>query len=93
MCCKYSLQAIFKSQLMELKENLLSSSPHFIRTIKSNHQKKPGIFDQELIKRQLKYTGILETTRIRGEGYSLRPKFDDFVIIQDHINGVNTRCS
>jgi myosin-3 len=76
---KKTTGAIFKASLLELKENLLSSQPHFIRTIKPNHAKKPSIYDHDLIMQQLRYTGMLETTRIRREGYSSRPLFADFV--------------
>jgi myosin heavy subunit len=66
---KLSTGATFKKSLMELKDNLMASEPHFIRTIKPNHQKVPATLDDDLIMRQLKYTGMLETTRIRREGY------------------------
>lgn len=76
---KKTTAAIFKASLKSLMENLMSSEPHFIRTIKPNHAKKPQIYEHDLIMRQLKYTGMLETTRIRREGYSSRPLFADFV--------------
>jgi len=76
---KKTTAAVFKASLKSLMENLMSSQPHFIRTIKPNHQKKAQIYERELIMRQLKYTGMLETTRIRREGYSSRPLFADFV--------------
>jgi myosin-3 len=76
---KKTTGSIFKDSLLALKTNLLASQPHFIRTIKPNHAKQPNIFDSELIMRQLKYTGMLETTRIRREGYSARPTFADFI--------------
>ena len=70
---------IFKASLKALMDNLLSSEPHFVRTIKPNHAKIPQTYEHDLIMRQLKYTGMLETTRIRREGYSARPLFADFV--------------
>jgi myosin-3 len=76
---KKTTGAIFKQSLLSLKDNLMSSQPHFIRTIKPNHAKKPKIYEHDLIMRQLRYTGMLETTRIRREGYSSRPLFADFV--------------
>ena len=59
--------------------NLNASEPHFIRCIKPNMRKKPATFDNELVTKQLRYTGMLETTRIRREGYPVRPVFEDFV--------------
>jgi len=85
---KVTLASTFKKSLLSLKENLLSSQPHFIRTIKPNHSKLPLEFDARieakdgvdgLVYRQLSYTGMLETIRIRKQGYPSRPKFKDFV--------------
>ena len=53
--------------------------PHFVRCIKPNMGKAANNFDDEFVMVQLNYTGMLETTRIRREGYSVRPKFADFV--------------
>ena len=75
---KKTTAAIFKASLKDLMENLMSSEPHFIRTIKPNHAKKPQIYEHDLIMRQLKYTGMLETTRIRREGYSSRSVCTDY---------------
>lgn len=33
----------------------------------------------QFVNTQLRYTGMLETTRIRREGYSYRPAFDQFM--------------
>lgn len=47
--------AIFKSSLLSLKDQLLASQPHFIRCVKPNHQKQAGIFDDDLVLKQLRY--------------------------------------
>lgn len=44
------------------------SEPHFIRCVKPNHDKAADSFQDELVTKQLRYTGMLETTRIRREG-------------------------
>lgn len=76
---KKTVAADFKDSLADLMAVLKSSQPHFIRCIKPNHEKAPAIFDEDLITKQLSYTGMLETTRIRREGYSSRPLFGDFL--------------
>eukprot|EP00729_Bicosta_minor_P032079 gene32079-22137_t len=42
---KKTTAAVFKASLQALMENLMSSQPHFIRTIKPNHQKKAQIYE------------------------------------------------
>ena len=64
---------------MNKKEKLLSAAPHFIRCIKANQKKVAKVFEEELVAKQLSYCGMLETTRIRREGFSSRPLFSDFV--------------
>ena len=39
----------------------------------------PGQFDGVMVNKQLVYTGVLETTKIRQNGYPLRLKFEDFI--------------
>ena len=39
----------------------------------------PLEFDDDLVTKQLRYCGMLETTRIRREGYAYRPTFGDFL--------------
>eukprot|EP00040_Diaphanoeca_grandis_P030996 m.184588 g.184588 ORF g.184588 m.184588 type:complete len:972 (+) comp32197_c2_seq1:198-3113(+) len=76
---KKSLSQSFKASLTELMTEMGSSNPHFIRCLKPNLEKKPRLFKLEMVTIQLRYTGMLETTRIRKEGYSHRPTFEDFV--------------
>jgi myosin III len=47
--------------------------------IRPNKDKIPNFFDTELVATQLKYTGVLETTKIRCSGYSIRILFSEFV--------------
>jgi len=51
---------------------LEAANPHFIRCIKPNGQKKSDLFDPALVITQLRYTGLLETVRIRRAGFPLR---------------------
>ncbi|VDO31638.1 unnamed protein product [Brugia timori] len=58
---------------------LSQATPYFIRCIKSNNEKIPNHFDDNIILRQLRYTGMLETVRIRRAGYSVRIEYKDFI--------------
>ncbi|VDM68427.1 unnamed protein product [Strongylus vulgaris] len=69
----------FEYSLSRLMNTLAHSSPYFIRCIKSNNDKIPNHFDDNIILRQLRYTGMLETVRIRRAGYSVRIEWDAFI--------------
>ncbi|KAK6166430.1 hypothetical protein SNE40_023124 [Patella caerulea] len=69
----------FRYSLMDLLAKMVTGTPHFVRCIKPNDEKDPGHFDSVKVMTQLKYTGVLETTRIRRQGYSHRVSFTDFI--------------
>ncbi|NXK88685.1 MYO3B protein, partial [Formicarius rufipectus] len=64
--------------LMVLMERMYSANPHFVRCIKPNTQKEPGVVDSQVVLLQLQYNGLLETIRIRRDGFSWRPSFEEF---------------
>jgi len=76
---KTTVGAEFKISLEELMTEMSGAAPHFVRCLKPNMSKIPDTYDGELVTKQLRYTGMLETTRIRKEGYAYRPTFGDFV--------------
>lgn len=55
------------------------SNPWFVRCIKPNIDKTPMRFDMPCVLQQLRYTGMLDTIRIRQCGYPVRLKFHPFV--------------
>uniref|UniRef100_A0A287D561 Myosin IXB n=1 Tax=Ictidomys tridecemlineatus TaxID=43179 RepID=A0A287D561_ICTTR len=73
-----SISAQFQASLNKLLEALGKAEPFFIRCIRSNAEKKELCFDDELVLQQLRYTGMLETVRIRRSGYSAKYTFQDF---------------
>ncbi|KAL0966723.1 hypothetical protein UPYG_G00299320 [Umbra pygmaea] len=68
----------FKNSLHSLMATLSTSNPFFVRCIKPNTQKMPEQFDQTVVLNQLRYSGMLETVRIRRTGYPIRRPFQDF---------------
>ena len=46
---------------------MIHADPHFIRCIRPNSLNIPAKFDQEKVMTQLRYTGVLETSRIRRQ--------------------------
>ncbi|GAB6028580.1 Unconventional myosin-IXAa, variant 2 [Chamberlinius hualienensis] len=74
-----TVSAQFQNSLIQLMDTLNNASPFFVRCIKSNAEKIPNKFDEEIVLRQLRYTGMLETVRIRQSGYNVRLSFDEFI--------------
>ncbi|XP_065843996.1 unconventional myosin-IXb-like isoform X2 [Oscarella lobularis] len=70
--------AQFTTSLSALMDTLLQARPYFIRCIKSNEFLVPRSFDREMVLRQLRYTGMLDTVKIRKSGYSVRYTFEEF---------------
>ncbi|XP_025022571.1 unconventional myosin-IXa isoform X2 [Python bivittatus] len=78
-----SISAQFQASLTKLMETLGQAEPYFVKCIRSNAEKLPLRFSDNLVLRQLRYTGMLETVRIRQSGYSCKYSFQDFV---DHFH-------
>ncbi|XP_075704688.1 myosin-IIIb-like [Rhinoderma darwinii] len=76
---KMSVGAQFRRSLGVLMEKMFTASPHFIRCIKPNSKQQPGDFQPDEVLNQLRYNGLMETLRIRRDGFSWRPSFQDFV--------------
>ncbi|XP_070619064.1 unconventional myosin-IXa isoform X6 [Erythrolamprus reginae] len=78
-----SISAQFQASLTKLMETLGQAEPYFVKCIRSNAEKLPLRFNDNLVLRQLRYTGMLETVHIRQSGYSCKYSFQDFV---DHFH-------
>lgn len=57
----------------------MSGYPQFVRCVKPNDSRRQGMFDREKILKQLRYTGVMETIRIRQHGFSHRLTFSEFL--------------
>lgn len=68
-----------REQLVSLMNQLNSTSPHFIRCILPNHEKRPDHFVPRLVVDQLRCNGVLEGIRVTRQGFPNRLYFGDFV--------------
>ena len=69
----------FSKQLASLMKTLDETRPQFVRCIKPNAQKKPGIFEPTLCLEQLRYSGVFEATSIKKSGFPFRFTHEQFV--------------
>ncbi|KAM9323016.1 unconventional myosin-VIIa-like [Pholidichthys leucotaenia] len=74
-----TLSGQFRQSLESLMKALSVCQPYFIRCFKPNNDKQSKVFDRELCMRQLRYSGMMDTIRIRNLGYPIRHTFDEFV--------------
>lgn len=74
-----TVTAQFQVSLHQLLDTLSRANPYFVRCIKSNMDKRADHFDDICVLLQLRYTGMLETVRIRQSGYPVRLLYTEFV--------------
>lgn len=73
-----TVAGIYIHQLRSLMETLSVTTPHFVRCIKPNDLKRPGIIETNLVLNQLQCGGVLEGIRIVRKGFPNRIPFHDF---------------
>ncbi|XP_073347990.1 unconventional myosin-VIIa-like [Pagrus major] len=74
-----TLSGQFRQSLDSLMKTLSACHPFFIRCFKPNNDKQSKVFDRELCMRQLRYSGMMDTIRIRRLGYPIRHTFVEFL--------------
>ncbi|XP_077019523.1 unconventional myosin-XV [Tamandua tetradactyla] len=75
----HTVAAKFQQSLLDLVEKMERCNPLFVRCLKPNHKKEPGLFEPDVVMAQLRYSGVLETVRIRKEGFPARLPFQVFI--------------
>ncbi|CAG4937205.1 unnamed protein product [Parnassius apollo] len=74
-----TVAARFSDSLHQLLESMSRCNPWFVRCIKPNTDKSPMKFELPCVLAQLRYTGMLDTIKIRQTGYPIRIPFQNFV--------------
>ena len=65
--------------MIALVKNLTSKEPYYVRCIKPNDQKSPVLFDEERVRHQVNYLGLIENVRVRRAGFAYRQSYDRFL--------------
>mmetsp|Transcript_1230 Transcript_1230/g.1335 ORF Transcript_1230/g.1335 Transcript_1230/m.1335 type:complete len:381 (-) Transcript_1230:9-1151(-) len=68
----------YKKDVDQLMTDLSKCNQHYIRCIKPNGSKRPGMFERDLTLEQVRYLGMLETVKVRRAGYAFRMEFERF---------------
>eukprot|EP00929_Paragymnodinium_shiwhaense_P045579 TRINITY_DN2326_c0_g1_i1.p1 TRINITY_DN2326_c0_g1~~TRINITY_DN2326_c0_g1_i1.p1 ORF type:complete len:1588 (-),score=461.47 TRINITY_DN2326_c0_g1_i1:476-5137(-) len=76
-----SVTSSFRSSLRALMDKINNADPHYIRCIKPNRKKVPGVFEGRSVMDQLLCSGVLAAVRIRQQGYAYRVPHTDFVFL------------
>ncbi|KAI5099410.1 unconventional myosin-VIIa isoform X2 [Silurus meridionalis] len=74
-----TLSVQFRHSLDALMKALSLCQPFFIRCFKPNDSKASMVFDRDLCMQQLRYSGILETIKVRKLGFPIRHRFKEFL--------------
>ena len=68
----------FDENISRLIQTIEVTSLQFVRCVKSNEQKKPFYFNNTKVYKQLQYLGVLDSIRIRHDGFSYQKPYQEF---------------
>jgi len=68
-----------KNSCGSLMQALSACSPHYVRCIKPNDNKRSNDWDDPRVRHQAQYLGLLENVRVRRAGFAYRAPFDRFL--------------
>ncbi|XP_077580397.1 unconventional myosin-IXb [Stigmatopora nigra] len=69
----------FEASLSKLMDIIQKAEPSFIFCLRSNAQKREFDFDDELVRQQISYTGLLRMVDVQKSGYNAKYTFKEFV--------------
>lgn len=69
----------FKNSLAKLMLTLQSKEPWYVRCIKPNSNKMANFLDEQVVRHQVKYLGLMENLRVRRAGFAYRRNYEAFL--------------
>lgn len=74
-----SAASLFRTSMSALVQGLQSKEPFYVRCVKPNPVQSPNIWDEQLVRHQVAYLGLVENVRVRRAGFASRQRYDRFL--------------
>ena len=68
----------FRAEIKSLMKELISCESNYVRCLKPNEQKKEFYVTPMFLFNQIKYLGILDTIKVRKQGFPTRKTYEEF---------------
>lgn len=74
-----SAATLFRSSMGALVQGLQTKEPFYVRCVKPNPVQSPNIWEDQLVRHQVAYLGLVENVRVRRAGFANRQRYDRFL--------------
>ncbi|XP_039752928.1 unconventional myosin ID [Pararge aegeria] len=74
-----SAATLFRNSMAALVAGLGSKEPFYVRCVKPNPMQTPAHWDDQLVRHQVAYLGLVENVRVRRAGFASRQRYDRFL--------------
>ncbi|CAH0585951.1 unnamed protein product [Chrysodeixis includens] len=74
-----SAATLFRNSMAALVTGLQSKEPFYVRCVKPNPLQTPNTWDDQLVRHQVAYLGLVENVRVRRAGFASRQRYDRFL--------------
>ncbi|KAI8436455.1 hypothetical protein MSG28_010028 [Choristoneura fumiferana] len=74
-----SAATLFRSSMAALVAGLQTKEPFYVRCVKPNPLQAPNTWDDQLVRHQVAYLGLVENVRVRRAGFASRQRYDRFL--------------
>ncbi|XP_063364124.1 unconventional myosin ID [Cydia amplana] len=74
-----SAATLFRNSMAALVTGLQSKEPFYVRCVKPNPIQSPNAWDDQLVRHQVAYLGLVENVRVRRAGFASRQRYDRFL--------------